>query len=397
MGAWGVVFLEIAIIFIIIRVAVQLTPRVNKYKTVIVMGSGGHTSEILRFLETIENINTRVWPRHYIIANTDRGDKGSEVKVLEFEKKIQMAAKWSDSRTKQNYYIHRIPRSREVGQSYITSVFTTIWSFLISFRLMWKISPDLVLANGPGTCVPVCLSAWLLKLIGITPHTFISLSESYACVSHLSLTTKMLYSIVNVVFVQWPKLALRYPKAIYSGRIVPNQPLKLKPKESGEKSYVFVTVGTTKFPELIRTVDTVEFGNLLRDLGYTGIHIQYGNDTPPKNIQKTSQFSCQIFDYKSDLKEEVNNCSLVIGHAGVGTIFEVLEKEKNLVVVPNTKLMNNHQMEISKEMADRRFLLQSTCETLKEDLKKANFSHLFLFPSKESNAWVNTLELKLRF
>jgi len=59
--------------------------------------------------------------------------------------------------------------------------------------------------------------------------------------------------------------------------------------------------------------------------------------------------------------------------------------------------MNNHQLEISSEMNKRRFLISSSCETLYEDVKLANFSNLFIFPSEESNAWVSTLELKLRF
>jgi len=400
MGAWGVVIMELFIIFLIIRVAVHFRPRPAKYKTLIVMGSGGHTSEMLRFIGTVENINARIFPRHYVIAATDIGEKGSEVKANEFEKKVQIAAKWSDSRTQKSFFFffHRIPRSREVGQSYFTSVFSTIWACLKSFQVLWNISPDLILANGPGTCVPICFSAWLLKILGFLPHCYIVLSESYACVNHSSLTTKLLYPFVNVLFVQWPSLLSRYPKAVYSGRIIHSKPLKLKSNVLNEnKSYVLVTVGTTLFPELISKIDSIKFGNLLKHLGYTGIHIQYGKGKPPVNIQTTPDFPCEIFDYKSDLTNEINQCSLVIGHAGVGTIFDVLENQKNLIVVPNTKLMNNHQLEISSEMNKRGFLISSSCETLYEDVKSANFSKLFIFPSEESNAWVSTLELKLRF
>ncbi len=37
-----------------------------------------------------------------------------------------------------------IPRSREVGQSYVTSVGTTIYSLLFAARLVWRQRPDLV-------------------------------------------------------------------------------------------------------------------------------------------------------------------------------------------------------------------------------------------------------------
>jgi len=145
------------------------------------------------------------------------------------------------------------------------------------------------LANGPGTCVPIVLSAWILKVIGYLPHCYIALSESYACVNHPSLTTKLLYPIVNDLFVQWPNLLTRYPKAIYSGRVLHNKPQKLKLNGNEIKSYVLITVGTTLFPDLISKIDSLEFGKLLINLGYTGIHIQYGNGKPPSNIQKNTK------------------------------------------------------------------------------------------------------------
>lgn len=36
--------------------------------------------------------------------------------------------------------------------------------------------------------------------------------------------------------------------------------------------------------------------------------------------------------------------------AGVGTIFDALEAERDMIAVPNTALMNNHQTEIANEM-----------------------------------------------
>jgi hypothetical protein len=44
----------------------------------------------------------------------------------------------------QDYEVQVIPRSREVGQSYITSVGTTIYSLLFAARLVWRQRPNLV-------------------------------------------------------------------------------------------------------------------------------------------------------------------------------------------------------------------------------------------------------------
>jgi beta-1,4-N-acetylglucosaminyltransferase len=129
-------------------------------------------------------------------------------------------------------------RSREVGQSYLTSILSTIWSFFYSVYLVWQSRPQIILANGPGTCLPICVSAFILKvyfysisisifmfmysfskIIGRLPATSIFLSESYACVNNPSLTTRLLYPFIDVLFVQWAPLMKKYKKAIYSGRM----------------------------------------------------------------------------------------------------------------------------------------------------------------------------------
>ena len=42
------------------------------------------------------------------------------------------------------YYVHRIPRSREVQQSWLSSVLTTLYSMWLSFPLTYRVKPDLV-------------------------------------------------------------------------------------------------------------------------------------------------------------------------------------------------------------------------------------------------------------
>ncbi|KAG6786865.1 hypothetical protein POTOM_008482 [Populus tomentosa] len=54
-------------------------------------------------------------------------------------------------------------RSREVGQSYLTSVETTLLAMSHASWLMIRIRPQVVLCNGPGTCVPLCIIAFLFK------------------------------------------------------------------------------------------------------------------------------------------------------------------------------------------------------------------------------------------
>jgi hypothetical protein len=53
---------------------------------------------------------------------------------------------------------------------------------------------------------------------------------------------------------------------------------------------------------------------------------------------------------KRKRKRKKRNLPLTQIIVGVGTIFDALELEKDMIAVPNTTLMNNHQEEIALEM-----------------------------------------------
>lgn len=175
-----------------------------------VAGSGGHTTEILRLLE---HLSSAYSPRHYIIADTD---EMSAQKISSFELK---RADRDPSTTFPKYCIHRIPRSREVQQSWLSTVLTTLYASWFSFPLTYRVKPDLVLCNGPGTCVPICVSALLLGILGIK-KVIIVYVESICRVEHLSLSGKILFHLSDYFIVQWPALKEKYPKSVYLGRIV---------------------------------------------------------------------------------------------------------------------------------------------------------------------------------
>nr|XP_033512467.1 UDP-N-acetylglucosamine transferase subunit ALG14 homolog isoform X3 [Nicotiana tomentosiformis] len=114
----------------------------------------------------------------------------------------------------------QIYRSREVGQSYITSVGTTLIAMAHALWLMIKIRPEVILCNGPGTCVPLCVIAFFFKLqvLGIR-WSSVFYVESIARVRKLSLSGLLLYKLhmVDQLFVQWPQLKEKYPRAHYVG------------------------------------------------------------------------------------------------------------------------------------------------------------------------------------
>lgn len=149
-------------------------------------------------------------PREYIVADSD---KMSIQKIKDFESKLN---------DKSFYTINTLSRSRKVGQSYITSVLTTLIAIIYSIPLIYKIQPELLLVNGPGTCIPCCFIASLLKVVHLIPKCKIVFTESICRVKNLSLSGKILYklSITEAFFVQWKELQEKYPKSTYMGRLM---------------------------------------------------------------------------------------------------------------------------------------------------------------------------------
>ena len=67
--------------------------------------------------------------------------------------------------------------------------------------------------------------------------------------------------------------------------------------------------------------------------------------------------------------DDLREASLVLSHAGAGSILETLSLRKFLVVVVNEQLMDNHQYELASKMADEGYLYYCTCSTILDTLR----------------------------
>jgi beta-1,4-N-acetylglucosaminyltransferase len=161
--------------------------------------------------------------------------------------------------------------------------------------------------------------------------------------------------------------------------------------------YVLVTVGSTKFDDLIKTIDQESFIQKLIDLGFDGLHVQFGRSTYQPTVLPTANdtrknFKIVLFEYSKTWKDEVSNAGLIIGHAGAGTILDSLEMKKPLIVVPNHQLMANHQADIAEELASGGYLLMSTTKNLMVALDELKTAELKEFPERENNVFRETLD-----
>ncbi|XP_055844753.1 UDP-N-acetylglucosamine transferase subunit ALG14 homolog [Episyrphus balteatus] len=178
----------------------------SQYPTYVVLGSGGHTAEMCEIIKSLFDNLPRAPDCYFIVAKTDDTSR----------KKVEETL---DLKTKPHFV--EIPRSRHVNQSYLTSIFTTLWALLYCFYILLRDKPKMVLCNGPGTCVPICLVAALYRFLHILhKDTKIVFVESFCRVNTLSLTGKILLPITDTFVVQWEPLARNRKNVKYFGPLV---------------------------------------------------------------------------------------------------------------------------------------------------------------------------------
>jgi UDP-N-acetylglucosamine:LPS N-acetylglucosamine transferase len=157
-------------------------------KVLVVLGEGGHTTEMLRLVESLGPI----YDYSYLSPAHDRTSEG----------KIKIAGL---------VYRSSLPRKKN------TPPWTTFkLSLLCAVQQLWvllRVRPKAILSTGAGIAVPVSVFGRLLgvKIIHV---------ETASRVHTLSLTGRIMYRLAHLFFVQWEPLKQEYPKAIYAGRLL---------------------------------------------------------------------------------------------------------------------------------------------------------------------------------
>ena len=148
-------------------------------------------------LTAIKKLNDAAyWPRHYVAA------------------KALCGVPFGDG-----IHLHSIHRSREVHQSWASTLCSTLYAFLESLVLVLRVRPEVVICNGPGTCIPIQLAALLMRALCIHSSVQLVFLESFCRVNDLSMSGRIAYRFVDLFVVQWPGLTQKYPTSRYIGRI----------------------------------------------------------------------------------------------------------------------------------------------------------------------------------
>nr|XP_057904991.1 UDP-N-acetylglucosamine transferase subunit ALG13 homolog isoform X2 [Doryrhamphus excisus] len=139
---------------------------------------------------------------------------------------------------------------------------------------------------------------------------------------------------------------------------------------------VFVTVGTTSFDELIEKITSASAIKALKDRGYERLVLQVGRGSFLPDSQTCPHVNLEVFRFKDSIAKDMEQADLVVSHAGAGSCLEALGAGKALLVVVNDKLMDNHQMELARQLHKDSHLLYCTCSTLTETLRSMDLSVL---------------------
>lgn len=157
-----------------------------KKKVLYILGSGGHTSQMIELSKDLKNeINY-----FYLIQEDDSISKN----------KIIYKGK-----------IIKVKRNAKFKELKIFSIFRTIFLFFKAIKIIKKKKIDILISAGPGISIPFFYAGKLLgkKLIFI---------ESWSRVTSKSISGKLIYPISDLFFVQWEENLKNYPKALYRGR-----------------------------------------------------------------------------------------------------------------------------------------------------------------------------------
>ena len=153
----------------------------------------------------------------------------------------------------------------------------------------------------------------------------------------------------------------------------------------------FVTIGATApFNSLIRAVTESVFITALHEAGYTQLRIQYGNEEGEaifrertqalKDVDHVADLEITGFGFKKEgLRQEMHgvkgsspeNEGMVISHAGSGSILDALRIGAPIVVVPNTDLLHNHQVELAEALAEQDYVIHGKVDNLAASIQEA--------------------------
>jgi beta-1,4-N-acetylglucosaminyltransferase len=157
-------------------------------RLLVVLGSGGHTEEMLRLVDLMG----RDYEYSYLVC-ADEDLSAQKIKTPGA--------------------VYRVIRPRLLNISVLTIALRTVWAAGQAFAALLRARPRAIISTGPGIAVPACI---LAKCLGIK----VIYIETGSRVFSLSTSGRIISPFADLFFVQWQELLSLCPKAIYAGRLL---------------------------------------------------------------------------------------------------------------------------------------------------------------------------------
>ena len=158
-------------------------------------------------------------------------------------------------------------------------------------------------------------------------------------------------------------------------KATPTRPRSRSPARSPARSRskstktCFATVGTTEFAALVDALLSADVLAALAAQGHGRLLIQLGKGPEPV-VPKNAPLAIEWYRFKPSLEADMRDATLLISHAGAGSILEGMRLGKRMLVVVNDKLMHNHQQELAQELHSRQHLISTTPGALLPTLRE---------------------------
>jgi len=155
-----------------------------------------------------------------------------------------------------------------------------------------------------------------------------------------------------------------------------------------QRKTCFVTIGATaSFSALVKDVLSASFCEQLQAHAFTDLLIQYGKDglalfeDCKSKVDKKSHGTLQIQGFPLDpngltkhmvkARGTAGDEGVVISHAGSGSILDALRVSAPLIVVPNSELLDNHQIELAEALAEQGYVVRGSLGNLGHALENS--------------------------
>lgn len=125
--------------------------------------------------------------------------------------------------------------------------------------------------------------------------------------------------------------------------------------QTPEIKNMLISVGTTKFENLIKNIDQKKFYELLDQQKFSKLIIQKGTGEYIPHKYKSDKLvlknlTVEVHDLLPNFENIIKNSDYIISHAGAGNVLESLKHKKKLFVAVNDLLMDNHQVELAEAL-----------------------------------------------